>query len=267
MTCNSYQQHKAPTGFVLSCSHVSAFTGDSLSYNRNGCSYTRTVTEKLSRRQPYVLPSAPTARLSNSRASKQRFQSPQQPKTQPQRLQKVLAQMGFASRRGAEKMIEEGQVRVNNKRITQQGILVVPGKDTIHVDGKIATIQKPVWIAVHKPRGMNSLPSRIKRSVDSNVPSGRRKGLLPVASLEENASGLLILSNDRAAVAKLNSPDDNLVKEWIVDCYGPFLKSKVIALQRGVRLEGENEMFIPKVSRQFYHSEAMRDYRVSTKVY
>ncbi|KAI0564955.1 RNA pseudouridylate synthase [Gracilaria domingensis] len=154
--------------------------------------------------------------------------------------------MGFASRRGAEKLIEDGYVHVNNKKVTQQGTLVVPGKDTIHVDGKLATPKKPVWVAVHKPRGMNSLPSKKRRSVDSGIPTEQRKGLIPIAGIEEDSSGLLILSNDRTAVAKLNNPDNNLIKEWIVDCYGQVPRSTVNALQRGIRLEGEEDIFRPK---------------------
>ncbi|CAN8073866.1 unnamed protein product [Agarophyton chilense] len=249
-TMTSGFRHQYASGFVIPFPNASksscSFTGELLTKKRQSCSYPGYQYGEQSVSRISLLRSTPMVRLSDRAGNKKRARPIQQSKNEAQRLQKVLAQMGFASRRGAEKLIESGSVRVNNRSVTKSGMLVVPGKDIIHVDGKLAKLQTPVWVAVHKPRGMNSLPSTSRRSVDSEFPSELRKGLIPVAGIEEDASGLLILSNDRKAVAQLNNPDCNLVIEWVVDCYGPVSNSKVIELQRGVVLEGEKDVFRPK---------------------
>src|SRR5687768_2713959 len=78
-----------------------------------------------------------------------------------ERLQKVLARAGVASRRAAEEMIAAGRVRVNGEVVTQMGVRVEPGKDKIEVDGKSITAQTqpeqgegPVYIMLNKPIGV-----------------------------------------------------------------------------------------------------------------
>lgn len=166
---------------------------------------------------------------------------------EPQRLHKVLAQMGVASRRNAEKLIESGCVRVNKRKVKQQGLLVKAGEDIIHVNGKEITPPKCIWIAIHKPKGIVSIPGTSGRSIDTYIPPAKKKGLVVVGGIGEDASGLVILSNDRAAAAQLNGPENMHIKEWYVDCHGPVSLSKVRELQRGAIVDGERDRFTPEV--------------------
>ena len=70
-----------------------------------------------------------------------------------ERLQKILAGGGLASRRAAERLITEGRVRLNGRIVTELGVKADPRKDRIEVDGKRVIQEPPVYYAVHKPRG------------------------------------------------------------------------------------------------------------------
>ena len=70
-----------------------------------------------------------------------------------ERLQKVLAHAGVASRRKCEELIVQGRVRVNGQVITQLGAKVDPTRDTIEVDGRPIVLEEKVYILLHKPRG------------------------------------------------------------------------------------------------------------------
>lgn len=155
--------------------------------------------------------------------------------------------MGVASRREAEKLIENGCVKVNNRKVRQQGLLVKVGEDTIHVNGKMITPPKPIWIAIHKPKGILSIPGIGGRSVDTFIPTAKKKGLVAIGGIGEEASGLVILSNDRAAAAQLNSPENMHIKEWFVDCRGPVSFSKVRELKHGTTIDDEGNRFAPEV--------------------
>src|SRR3954451_10209232 len=71
-----------------------------------------------------------------------------------ERLQKVLARAGLASRRAAEEMITQGRVRVNGRVITELGAKADPRNDKIEVDGKRIVSELPVYVVLHKPRGV-----------------------------------------------------------------------------------------------------------------
>lgn len=122
------------------------------------------------------------------------------------RVQRALARAGVASRRRAEDLIRSGRVRVNG-RVAELGSQADPATDAITVDGKrITTPTRAVWIALHKPLG---------HVVSKRDPDGRPTvfGLLPevpgltyVGRLDVMTSGLLLLTNDGAAVNRLTHP-------------------------------------------------------------
>ncbi|HEX7663667.1 MAG TPA: S4 domain-containing protein, partial [Polyangiaceae bacterium] len=114
-----------------------------------------------------------------------------------ERLQKILAQSGIASRRAAETMIEEGRVRVNGKVVRELGAKADPRQDRIDVDGTRIVAEKKVYVVLHKPRGVVATMSD---------PEGRptvkdyleRVGvrLVPVGRLDFATSGVLLATND-----------------------------------------------------------------------
>lgn len=158
-----------------------------------------------------------------------------------ERLQKVMSRLGIASRRKSESMIDSGRVRVNGRRVKEQGMMVNPRKDRIVVDGKPLVVnQTPVWIAVHKPRGYLSSPKEeYKRTVESLVPQAREKNLISVGGIEEDHSGLVIMTNERGCVPELASPRNPHMREWIVDCDGIIADRVVAPLRTGVDLPGD----------------------------
>lgn len=160
-----------------------------------------------------------------------------------------MSRFGIASRRAAEELIAQGKVSVNGRVVREQGLLVHSRRDRIVVNGKV--IEAPTratWIAVHKPPGYLSLPKDgYGRTVTNIIPKSRRPGLLTVSGIEEDFSGLVLLTNERGHVADLSKPDNPHVKEWVVDVEGVCSHEAVEPLRRGVKLNGEITKSLPAV--------------------
>lgn len=167
-----------------------------------------------------------------------------------ERLQKVMSRFGIASRRKSEELIANGKVRVNGRVVTGQGTVVNSRKDRITVHGKELTLpDRAVWIAVHKPTGYLSLPQEgKKKSVLDLIPKNMRFGIIPVGGIDDEHSGIVILTNERGQVPEQSSPQNPHVKEWVVDCEGVVSHLAVEALRRGVHLKNEPTKCLPAVS-------------------
>jgi 23S rRNA pseudouridine2605 synthase len=119
-----------------------------------------------------------------------------------ERLQKIIAATGMASRRAAEEMILNGEVTVNGKRVTELGTKADAGRDHIKVRGKLINAQlvarEKKYYLVNKPRGYLSAASDPKQRplVAHLLPPSARRGLHPVGRLDFNTEGLIILTND-----------------------------------------------------------------------
>src|ERR1700736_347776 len=116
-----------------------------------------------------------------------------------ERLQKVLARAGIASRRAAEEMISAGRVRVNGKIVTELGVKADARDDKIEVDGKRIVTELPVYIVLHKPRGVVSTMSDPEgrptvKELIAEVPAR----VYPIGRLDFATSGVLLATNDGA---------------------------------------------------------------------
>lgn len=114
-----------------------------------------------------------------------------------ERLQKLIARAGVASRRGAEELIADGRVSVNGVRASL-GDSADPVVDRIELDGRpLAQAEAPVHLAIHKPRGYlsSARDERGRRSVIALVDAGEER-LWPVGRLDVDSEGLMLLSND-----------------------------------------------------------------------
>jgi 23S rRNA pseudouridine2605 synthase len=138
------------------------------------------------------------------------------------RLQKLLADAGLASRRGAEALIRAGRVRVNG-RTAALGESADPERDAIAVDGRPLRLEPKGYWLLHKPRGVvttRSDPGGRPTVVDLLPPPARRLRLYPVGRLDLDSEGLVLLTNDGALAQRLLHPSFESEKEYVVDVRG-----------------------------------------------
>ena len=168
-----------------------------------------------------------------------------------QRLQKVLAHAGVASRRICEQYIRAGRVSVNGALVTRLGTRVRPGIDRIEVDGlPVHSAQKHLYYLLYKPVGYLSTvrDPHSRRPARTLVPSEER--LYPVGRLDLKSEGLLLFTNDGALAHRLTHPRFGHEKEYLVLVRGQLDDDQVAQLRRGVSLEGETSSARAFVSRQ-----------------
>jgi len=156
-----------------------------------------------------------------------------------ERLQKVLAHAGIASRRKCEKLILQGRVRVNGQVVTQLGTKVDPGQDAIEVDGQPIAPEEKVYILLHKPRGYlsDTRDFRGRSSALGLVPS--RKRLYPVGRLDAESEGLLLLTNDGELAHRLTHPRYENEKEYLALVVGRPTEATLRRMRKGVKRDGE----------------------------
>ena len=156
-----------------------------------------------------------------------------------QRLAKVLAARGVASRRAAEVMITEGRVSVNDEVVHHPGFPVDPEKDRIKVEGKaVKRPPKLVYYVMNKPKGYitgrddpNGRPSVL------DLLGALPERVEPVGRLDFNTEGVLLLTNDGALAHKLTHPSTGVPKRYLAKIYRTPSESTLARIERGVMLE------------------------------
>ncbi len=156
-----------------------------------------------------------------------------------ERLQKVLAHAGIASRRGAEALILEGRVKVNGEVVKELGTKADPSHDVIQVDGRpVGKPEAPVYVALNKPRGVLS-SARDTRGRTTVVDLVRHRArLYPVGRLDLDSEGLILLTNDGALALRLAHPRYEHEKEYRVLVEGRPDEEALRRLREGIGLEG-----------------------------
>lgn len=158
----------------------------------------------------------------------------------PERLQKVMARAGIASRRRCEELIVRGVVTVNGKKITQLGTRVDPEQDVIEVNKKPLRVRgRKTYLALNKPRGyITTLSDPFGRpTVKDLVDFSADPGLFPVGRLDQDSEGLLVISNDGEITYRLTHPRYGVLKLYEAEVEGKVGWDKILALQKGVALE------------------------------
>lgn len=157
-----------------------------------------------------------------------------------ERLQKVLAAAGIASRRASEKLITAGRVRVDGQVVTSLGTKVNPANTTIVVDGKaIALPRRHIYYKVYKPRGILSDmggDSRGRETIAKLLPPGVGR-VFPVGRLDLNSEGLILLTDDGELAHKLTHPRYEHPKTYYVLVARQPSTEALIRLQEGIELE------------------------------
>ena len=157
-----------------------------------------------------------------------------------ERLQKLLARSGVASRRAAEELIRAGRISVNNEVVTELGRRARPGKDRIAVDGKALKILSPgtTVVVLHKPRGCVStkMDPQNRATVMEFLPK-KLAHLHPVGRLDFDTSGLLLLTDDGDLTNLLLHPSHGVEKRYHARVRGVVDVATIERLQKGVRLD------------------------------
>ena len=154
------------------------------------------------------------------------------------RLQKILAHAGIASRRAAETLIKDGHVRVNGKVVTELGTKADSYKDKIEVDGKRIVIEKPVYYLVHKPREMvTTLEDPEGRANLGELLSKMPERVYPVGRLDYHTSGAVLVTNDGELTDALLHPSRKVPKVYAAKVRGHIGVPELDKLRNGVRLD------------------------------
>jgi len=156
-----------------------------------------------------------------------------------ERLQKILAKAGIASRRAAEQLITAGRVKVNGEVVTELGSKADSEKDVITLDGNPVQLEKSkVYLVLFKPVGyMTTLKDPEGRPVVTDLLKGIPERVYPVGRLDYNTEGLLLLTNDGEWANRLMHPRHEVEKEYHVRVRGTVTPGQVALLAKGVELE------------------------------
>lgn len=157
-----------------------------------------------------------------------------------ERLQKVIANRGYTSRRKAEQLILEGKVKVNGVVVKELGIKV-SDKDEIEVEGIPLTKEEKVYYVINKPRGTICAVSDDKNRpvvVDFLHKNGVKERIYPVGRLDYDTSGVLLLTNDGELTNLLTHPKSQIEKTYLVRCEGIVNNHDLMRLRTGVLIDG-----------------------------
>ena len=155
-----------------------------------------------------------------------------------ERLQKVLATAGVASRRHAEEMIAAGRVSVNGEVLTEMGVKVDPDRDRIEVDGQPVSAGVRVYLAVNKPDGIvTTAEDELGRQTVLDLIPKEFGRVYPVGRLDMESRGLVLLTNDGDIAHKLTHPSFEHEKEYRVRVAGQPGQRALDALRQGIELD------------------------------
>jgi 23S rRNA pseudouridine2605 synthase len=155
-----------------------------------------------------------------------------------ERLQKILARGGIASRRAAEELIAAGRVRLNGRVVRELGVKADPRTDRVEVDGRRVVAEQPVYVVLHKPRGVvTTLSDPEGRPSIREIlePVGGR--VYPVGRLDFATSGVLLATNDGAFAEGLMHPRRGVPKTYVVKVHGVMEPHHLDVWRGGVQLE------------------------------
>jgi 23S rRNA pseudouridine2605 synthase len=161
-----------------------------------------------------------------------------------ERLQKIIAHAGFASRREAETMIREGRVTVNGRVVTELGSKADPAADHVKVNGKLIThAEAHRYILLYKPKEvMTTVEDPQGRKTVIQLVKGVRERIYPIGRLDFHSEGLIVLTNDGDLAFKVSHPTHGSVKTYHVKVRGIPEERLVDKLQRGITLDGKRTL-------------------------
>lgn len=155
------------------------------------------------------------------------------------RLNKYIASAGVCSRRKADELIENGNVKVNGATIKAMG-WQVEEDDVVEVNGRvIEAVGKKVYVVVNKPLGyITSMQDEKDRDTVADLVADIPQRLFPVGRLDYNTTGLLIMTNDGELTQTLTHPRHKVYKTYVAKVAGVISDSRLAKLRKGVDIGG-----------------------------
>ena len=177
-----------------------------------------------------------------------------------QRLQKLIAVAGIASRRHAEELIAAGEVTVNGKMVTELGAKADPETDHIKVKGRLINPllekQRNVYVLLNKPKGfLSSMADPKERPLVTDLVPSSLGRLHPVGRLDFNTEGLLLLTNDGEFTNLITSARNRIAKVYEVKVKGVPPENAIERLRRGIAI-GKGERTAPAEVRKLREIKA-----------
>jgi len=154
------------------------------------------------------------------------------------RLNKYIANSGVCSRRDADKLIAAGEIKINDKIVTELGTKVSPG-DKVTYKGKKLNPEKNVYILLNKPKDFITTTDdpEDRRTVMELVKNAAEERIYPVGRLDRNTTGLLLFTNDGDLAKKLSHPSHMVKKIYRVELDKAISKEDFVKIEEGMTLE------------------------------
>jgi len=155
-----------------------------------------------------------------------------------ERLQKLMAAAGIASRRAAEEIIAAGRVTLNGKVVTEQGTRADPQRDEIRVDGRpLGGAERARYFLLHKPKGyVTTVRDPEGRPTVMELLKGVRERVYPVGRLDYASEGLLLLTNDGGLAERLTRAASHVAKTYLVKVRGRPGEPALERLRKGLAI-------------------------------
>lgn len=155
------------------------------------------------------------------------------------RLNKFIAQCGVCSRRKADELIEDKEVKINGQTVFEKGIMVDETKDIVSVQNKLVTlVKKKIYIMLNKPAGYVTTSSeQFNRPCVIDLIKEEDR-VFPIGRLDMETEGLLLLTNDGDFANKLMHPSKKINKVYIAKITGNLTDESINKLRKGVDIEG-----------------------------
>src|SRR5690554_5989173 len=152
------------------------------------------------------------------------------------RVDNLLANMGYGSRKEVKVLLKKGSVNVNGEIVKDAKLHIDPNKNTIEVNGEEVVYQKFIYIMMNKPKGVISATEDISERtvIDLLDPSFAVYNPFPVGRLDKDTTGLMLLTNDGKFAHSITSPKKKVEKTYLVQTNEPITDVDVVALEKGV---------------------------------
>ncbi len=155
------------------------------------------------------------------------------------RINKYLSICGVTSRRGADALIKDEQVTVNDNTLIEVGTIIDETKDVVKVGGvKVSPVEEKYYLVLNKPQNvMTTLHDPFKRKTIVNFLKEMKDRVYPVGRLDYDAQGVLLLTNDGDLAFRLSHPKYQVRRVYEVRVKGKFIVSNADIIRKGIKLE------------------------------